>query len=155
MKLLIFLSLIAVSQVTHINYRTLTYEDFKGHGVLAALTTTEISLIDNGSGGRHRFYVECYFIPSESYINVKTPAILSHENLHFQVSHNFAHKLKEVIQRFQDCDSLTAIAIHSYYDQQMIAWQKEQQEYDSCTRHGIDTTAQRTWQLRIQNELKQ
>ena len=132
----------------------LKYSDFKGHGSTAALTTTEINLIEKQKGGRYTFEVECLFIPEESWINIRTTEVLQHEQGHLDISLSFAKDIQVITEKFQHCDSLTAIAMRSYYDKQMIAWRKEQQEYDSCTRHGIDTTAQRTWQLRINQELK-
>lgn len=144
----------AFNQIANVSYRELQYSDFKGHGTSAAHTVTNIDLIESETDGRHRFYIQCYLVPSESWINVKTPAVLLHEQYHFTISAAYAHHLKEISYRFQDCDSLTAIAMHNHYNQQMDAWKKEQQDYDDATNHGIDTAAQKTWQLRIDKEFK-
>jgi hypothetical protein len=136
-------------------FRELTMADFKGHGEGAAYSVTNIDLIDKMDNGKYTFYVDCYFSPLESWINVKTPYVLAHENLHFKISYLYAEQMRSVLPQFQGCDSLTYLTVKAYYDHLIVEWRNEQQEYDASTQHGLDTAAQSRWNTLILNRLKQ
>lgn len=155
MKSLLIAILILLHQPTEVPYKQLTFADFKGKGEGAGYTTTGIDLHEEHIDGRYRIFVSCYFVPEESWLNLRTAEVLLHEQKHFDITRAFANRMEEILPQFQGCDSLTYMTVKAYYDHLITEWHNEQSEYDDTSKHGTDTAQQTRWNNLIAEQLKQ
>ncbi len=131
MKTLLLLFFLPVG--SHISYRELTWNDFRGRpsGPHAAMThcgiyvhTTEVNDVVV------KQWAEAYFDTQKSWTRTKSPVALLHEQGHFAISKIYAAQLKTGM----NADSLLAV------------YQNVQVEYDEQTEHGINNEMQKQWQ---------
>jgi len=151
---LLIATLFLVSWKT-IPFKTLAYSDFKGHGSTAANTASCIDLSYEESGGRYTFSVSCYFVPQESWINVKTPEVLAHENTHWKISILYARQVQRICNTFKNCDSIRAEQVRAMYDKIITEWQTTQAKFDEETAHSVNRQSELEWESKINNQLKQ
>lgn len=102
-----------------------------------------------------RFSVHTYFYPKKSWVDSlrKTPALLKHEQLHFDISELYARKLLKALKEYV---AMRNIRVDLREIHQEIEAERKflQNQYDKETRHGTDNPAQLQWEKTIQNELK-
>lgn len=154
MKSLLIAILILLHQPIEVPYKQLTFADFKGKGEGAAYTVTEINLSEEHSAGRYKIFVNCYFLPEESWINLMTPYVLKHEQGHLDESELFTLWMRKYFEQFQGCDSLTYLVVKSYYNYMIDKWRHKQEEYDKETYNGQDTAMQTNWNRYFEYNLK-
>lgn len=140
--------------------RPLTWADFQGQPkygeVEAALTSADLL-----SGAQCRDYtfsatVTPTFDPATSWVrNAKTapPALLRHEQLHFDLTEVFARRLRQKLSTVKfDCEKLQPAfnrLTQAVYDQ----WSDEENRYDIDTNHGLNAPKQAAWDQKIQQQL--
>lgn len=154
MRTLIIATLFLISWKT-VPFRTLTFSDFKGHGNTAALTTSCIDLNYEETNGRYTFSVSCYFVPQESWINVRTPEVLAHENTHWKITTLYGRQIELICNTFRNCDSVRAEQVRSMYDKIITEWQATQAKFDDETAHSENRQSELEWDSKINNQLKQ
>jgi hypothetical protein len=143
------------------NIDRLTWEDFTGPpndtSISTASCATSIYFKYRFTEyGRIVFYIYSYFLKNDSWVksNEKSSWILSHENLHFDITEIFARKLRKEVSSFsfskdriyQQSDSILEIIIEELSVFQSL--------YDSETSHSKNYKAQDIWNEKINNLLK-
>jgi hypothetical protein len=149
MKLLLVLALISFipPKEKYIDYRKLTYDDFKGtgDGKWAALSSTGIlwEVRCNGLNKPCDFRVRSYFDPSKSFMSVKNEKVLRHEQAHFDITELYTRIINE------------AVAANGYkrsfeiHDSLIVEWNKYQALYDKETDHSRNDSMQLVWENKI------
>ena len=97
------------------------------------------------------FEVNCYFDRSESWVKneKRTPQLLGHEQIHFDIAEYFARKLRKEFSEhsyttlnFQTkSESIFAIIYKDYANYQA--------QYDALTKHGSNHDAQAVWAKKV------
>jgi hypothetical protein len=129
--------------------RKLTWDDYKGNAVLkresvAATTSCRLGLrIDP-----QKIYVTNEFICHQSSVKPteRTPALLAHEQLHFDLCEVYARMLRKELANTNTVPKEAFIRLHKLYIDR-------QQLYDDETNHGLDPQAQAKWADAIPREL--
>ena len=99
--------------------------------------------------------VDAHFYPNKSwYIKDKgDDHILSHEQLHFDITELYARKFREQLKRLKVNQNLKKQLnrLHMAINE---ALNETQQRYDAQSNHSINTEMQKQWESFIANELK-
>ena len=131
--------------------RKLTFGDFKGTAPpatpWAATTNSMIHFSYESDGSRiTRVNVSASFIPEKSWIKKRLPEVLSHEQLHFDITEIFARKFyQEVIQ----VKSATRNELSSLFKKANSDCDRFQQQYDDETDHGTNEVMQAKWKEKV------
>lgn len=142
----------------------LTWSDFKGTpdpaSPFAANTSSGISygwsMKGSAAGKEYTYEVTSFFIPGKSWVKGGSASanLLSHEQLHFDITELFARKLRKALTEF-DFDNardlkadLQALYKHAEKERALM-----QQKFDVETRHSMNAAAQLEWQKLIKEEL--
>ena len=144
--------------------RPLALADFLGHppyaDPLAALSSTDIR-----AGAACRDYVfsgsvQATFDPNASWLRdpkTATPALLRHEQLHFDLTEVYARMLRQKLVAFQakaNCEKLQP-AFDNLTKPMYTIWNREQNRYDAETNHGLNAVRQAYWEKQTQLRLEQ
>ena len=142
--------------------RRLTWDDFKGpvppSAVPAATTASGISYKYSANLLHHEveldFTVEAHFYPNESWYkpDVCDDLILSHEQLHFDISELFARKMRLKLRRTSFTQDVKA-EIRKIYKETLKELSDFQDQYDWETNFSRNTEAQLEWNARIAEAL--
>ena len=142
--------------------RKLTWQDFRGKPMKtawAAATTAsgisyEYSGVEKKGGYELQFKVLAHFYPEKSWYQPKLcdELVLSHEQLHFDISELFARKMrKEMAEtRFTGNAKAEVKAINKKILQQMSTFQSR---YDHETNYSRDREKQFAWNNKIKEAL--
>lgn len=77
-----------------------------------------------------------------------TPALLRHEQLHFNLTQIYAKKLEDRFSKFVFTENFDEEALN-IFNEIMDVLEKEQNLYDSDTRHSLNKTKQEEWDKKI------
>ncbi|MEM7485436.1 MAG: DUF922 domain-containing protein [Bacteroidota bacterium] len=142
--------------------KRLTWADFKGKippaAVPAATTASGISYKYSANLIHHEveldFEVNAYFYPNESWYKpeVCDDIILSHEQLHFDISELFARKMRDKLQRTSFSDNVKA-EIRRIYKEILKELKDFQELYDWETNFSRNTKKQLEWNNKIAKAL--
>lgn len=117
--------------------------------------------------GEYSFDVHAQFIPAYSTVNPKnqTPALLAHEQLHFDIWQKHAadlkKKLADIFKEKCKCNMLAADrkaltdAIDAAYGAAVKDAEAENKKYDDETKHGTKEKEQQQWAEKIAKDLGQ
>jgi hypothetical protein len=99
-------------------------------------------------------HVKAIFFKSKSFMKDEAPYILNHEQIHFDITEIYARKLRKLISEkdFKKVKDVVEV-INKMSDKVIDEWQKEQNNYDDDTQHGINSAKQQVWNEKIQNQL--
>jgi hypothetical protein len=130
--------------------RKLTWEDYKGTRApdqdtnIAATTSCRFGLLANPAGT-----VTNEFICHQSSVRPgqKKPALLAHEQLHFDLCEVFARRLRK------ELTEQTSLDINDAFIQTYKLYKERQWLYDQETNHGLEPLAQERWQHAVTEEL--
>ena len=143
--------------------RPLTLADFLAHAPagepLAALSSTDIR-----AGAACRDYVfsgtvKATFDPTTSWLRdakKATPALLRHEQLHFDITEAYARLMRQKLVAFAakaDCNKLQP-AFNNVTKAVYAAWDNEQNRYDIETNHGLNAVRQAAWEKQTAAKLE-
>ncbi|HEX8327012.1 MAG TPA: DUF922 domain-containing protein [Hymenobacter sp.] len=144
--------------------RPLTIADFQGRpgpsDRLAALTSAEIKA---GAACRDFVFsgtVQATFDPKTSWFRNPTtasPALLKHEQMHFDITEVYARLLRQKLVVFQakaNCNKLQP-AFDNLTKGVYTEWSREQNRYDAETNHGLNAAKQDYWEKQTQIKLTQ
>ena len=144
--------------------RPLTLADFQGRPGpaerLAALTSADIRA---GAACKDFVFtgtVQATFDPNTSWVRdakTATPALLRHEQLHFDLTEVYARLLRQKLVVFQakaDCLKLQP-AFNNLTKGVYAEWGREQNRYDQETNHGLNAARQAYWEKQTQVRLAQ
>ncbi len=140
--------------------RPLTWADFQGRPRLgereAALTSADLRSDAQCQNFVFSANVRPLFDPATSWVRdakSATPALLRHEQLHFDLTEVYARRLRQKLQAANlDCQKLQPAfgrLTQAVYDQ----WSSEENRYDIDTNHGLNTPKQALWDKQIQQQL--
>lgn len=157
------LGLISFSQEIEESYawdanRKLTWNDFKGvvppDSAPAATTASGISYKYSANLLHHEvqldFEVNAFFYPNESWYKPKVcnDLILSHEQLHFDISELFARKMRKRLNETSFSDNVKA-EIRSIYKETL----KELSDFQDCYDWETNFSRNRVQQLRWNEQI--
>ncbi len=140
--------------------RPLTVSDFKGRPrpteAHAALTSANIntgaSCRDNVFNGTAR----ASFDPATSWVRDParlTPALLRHEQLHFDITEVYARRLRQQLAALKvPCDKL-GTTFDQVTKAAYTAWQQAEEAYDLDTSHGLRQEQQAKWEAQVHEQL--
>lgn len=142
--------------------RKLSWEDFKKIGQDEGLGFDAVSHcgILAQSGRMHalssgKVFVSAVFYTNNSWVNPqsKTPELLAHEQLHFDLSELYARKMRKAFSE-ADLNGQNVIVlgefIHQKYSKELMG---RQELYDEETNHSKDIDAQKKWNKMVKQEL--
>ena len=137
--------------------RKLKWEDFRGtvdttNSKVVASTFSEIEVVKSYfKNGLPKYIVESHFIKSKSWTNSSDDYVLSHEQLHFDISELFKRKIAKSF------DSLNAKKIKDYkvYSNTYINFCEKSNRYQDLYDSQVyfDSIKQKQWIEKISNEL--
>ena len=149
--------------------RKLTWNDFQGNishdktheGINvykeneedAARSRVAIALYFQCQGSKANHTIRAEFEKNNSwyYAKHKTEAVLSHEQLHFDITELYARKLRTKLSALSNpCDKA---AVGKVYQANEDAFGKFSDQYDIETSHGVNKQKQSEWEIRVQNLL--
>ena len=143
--------------------KKLTWNDFKGvvppDAVPAATTASGISYKYSANLLHHEvqldFEVNAFFYPNESWYKpaVCNDLILSHEQLHFDISELFARKMRKRLTETSFSDNVKA-EIRSIYKETLKELSDFQDRYDWETSFSRNREQQLRWNAQIAEALK-
>lgn len=139
----------------------LSWNDFKGTPkAMRAVAMTNSGIYfkyGQQSEGILNFTIVGTFDKKHSWVQIKgrTDEVLRHEQLHFDITELHARMLRRYFseQPFAAKKNLSGI-INRHYKEQMQALNRMQNKYDSETKHGTRSDAQRKWEERIHRDLE-
>jgi len=117
------------------------------------LTVSNIELIENDTDGTSTFRVDAYFLAEESYINLRTLAVLQHEQGHLDITEVYARRMTAFLRQHPKCNTQDKAVVDAYYDRLIEDWQAEEILYDKETDHCRDKEQQVAWLTKIAGEL--
>lgn len=82
----------------------------------------------------------------------KSPALLKHEQLHFDIAELYARKIKEAFYHFRYSKNFRN-EIEQLFSQKKAEYHLVQMKYDDETNHSLNKQRQREWENFIANEL--
>jgi hypothetical protein len=128
--------------------RLLKYEDFQAPVpstlIRAAMTTSGIFFHYQSRDNKViSFQVHAEFYPDKSWMKVKTPDVLSHEQNHFNIMEVYARKLYVQAKAGLGYDSPQQF--NQLFNHINVESQHMQDEYDNETVHGTLPVPQRQW----------
>lgn len=138
------------------NHR-LSWSDFKGRPDrrtdMDALTESGISF--SWSCDARGFHQDTYsmFVPEKSWVKTKTPDLLKHEQLHFDITELHARKIRKYFGELRNPCRLGQNGINSAAERFIRASTKMQNLYDRETGHSEIEDEQRRWELYVESEL--
>jgi len=162
MKVIILITLLFnFGYPERVEYRKLTWEDFKGKpdakevsaGFIANVQCQWI-LTDSIENGECYPYLECGIEEHRSWTTTNNPYVLSHEQLHVTISALIGNRLKDALVKKRGIPESMKNEIWKLYDDWWKIERSIQDQYDAETSHGRKTTEQARWEKYINEQLK-
>lgn len=150
--------------------RKLTWDDFKGAppsdtmSIYGAATTSTITIDYVCNDTILVYLIRAWFSKNKSWVREKgkTPEILRHEQLHFDITELYARKIRKSHKMFLDAvKGYKKIDCDKFEIQLQIGTMIKQMEeyehrvYDLMTLHGLAEQAQADYEREIQNRLNE
>ncbi|WP_207430050.1 DUF922 domain-containing protein [Sabulibacter ruber] len=139
--------------------KRLSWDDFAGtpapNNHHHALTSTNMEMKVKCENNQLKFKVEAVFNPKESWTRNKSSAmLLAHEQLHFDLTELHARMLRKRLAELPNPCSRGAADLNKYASEAFNNWHKEQDLYDTESRHGLDKEKQMDWIASVEIRLK-
>jgi hypothetical protein len=141
----------------------LKWSDFKAepqeNSPVAAITASGISYRFSAMDGGKKMEVDCsintFFYPESSWYRPELASqnILSHEQLHFDISELFARKMRARVERFSFTSDVKA-EMNQIYEQILKELQSFQKRYDEETNFSRKVEKQIEWNNKIAQALQ-
>lgn len=143
----------------------LTWDDFKGvpdlENLFDANTNSGISyswsLRSSEKEIEFLYSVETYFYPDLSWAKPekRSVGLLSHEQLHFDITELHARKLRKAMKNYKlPVQEKVKSELRKMYRDVEFSRKQMQEQYDLETDHIQNPMAQRTWEIFISSELE-
>ncbi|PWV56998.1 DUF922 domain-containing protein [Chitinophaga sp. S165] len=142
--------------------RKLTWEDFKGkpdrhlESNVAARSSCRFGIrVDTSNASNVTVVVTNEFIRHQSSVRAerKTPALLAHEQLHFDLCEVYARTLRKQLANTQlSLHNANKVATDIFLEVYK-AYKERQWAYDEETHHGLEPALQQRWAQNIEKEL--
>ena len=145
--------------------RPLSWNDFRGNVPTspraAAITASGITYSFATSGTKDAmevdFKIDTFFYPTKSWYQpaVCDAIILSHEQLHFDISELFARKMKKRLEAETFTYDTVKSKVKSIYREILDELDDFQNRYDTETNFSRNLAKQEEWKLQIENALQE
>jgi predicted secreted Zn-dependent protease len=140
--------------------KRLSWDDFAGNPAPNnqhhALTSTNMEMKVKCENNQLKFKVDAVFNPKESWTRNKSSALLlAHEQLHFDLTELHARMLRKRLALLPNACTRGASDLNKYASEAFDNWHKEQDLYDSESRHGLDRGVQMDWIASVEERLKE
>ena len=142
--------------------RPLTVADFKGRPKPsqghAALTSANINTGAICRGNVFSGTAQASFDPATSWVREPatiTPALLRHEQLHFDIAEVYARRLRQQLGAIQVSCSQLGSTFDRISQAAYTAWQQAEDTYDRDTNHGLLRERQAQWEAKVRQELQE
>ena len=145
--------------------RPLSWNDFRGNVPTspraAAITASGITYSFATSGTKDAmevdFKIDTFFYPTKSWYQpaVCDAIILSHEQLHFDISELFARKMKKRLEAETFTSDTVKSKVKSIYREILDELNDFQNRYDTETNFSRNLAKQEEWKLQIENALQE
>jgi hypothetical protein len=142
--------------------RPLTVADFKGRPKPnqghAALTSANIN---TGAICRSNVFAgtaQASFDPASSWVrepSTITPALLRHEQLHFDIAEVYARRLRQQLASVHTTCSQLGTTFDRISQAAYTAWQQAEDTYDRDTNHGLQHERQAQWEAQVHQQLQE
>jgi hypothetical protein len=101
-----------------------------------------------------RYEVAALFLRYKSWVSDKSEALLAHEQLHFDIAELYARKIREKIRELSN-RNVNDIKIYNAAIQDLLEESNRvDKRYDTETLHGALIKKQKTWETKINAELR-
>ncbi len=139
------------------NNRRLSWDEFLGEPQrntdAVASTSTSLGLGYQVKNSTLTYQITCDFSKSKSWVLMKTPYILRHEQGHFDITEVYARKLNKALEEYslnlrtykQDINTIYTNIVH---EKEML-----QDQYDAESDHSRNKKSQMQWLTRIDKML--
>jgi hypothetical protein len=143
--------------------RKLSWDDFAGsyrpeHGDMAAAGTCCSIGFNAYLSPRGHIEVDIFntFNPSSSWVlhDQRNPALLAHEQGHFDICELYTRKLRERVSKLVVAASNFSEVYKRVYAELYKEYDAAQQRYEEETMHGLIEKKQLAWQMKIANDLR-
>lgn len=141
----------------------LSWPDFKGTppvgdraaAVTASGITYQFSTLESRNGVEIDFEVIAFYYPNKSWYRPEaaSPLILSHEQLHFDISEMYARKMRHILRTTRFTKNVKA-EIRTIYKQIIKELSAFQDRYDEETNFSRNREQQLLWNQKIAKALK-
>ena len=136
--------------------RKLTFADFKGavpdYSSWAATTQSNINFSYAEVNGKlSNVVVYASFTPEKSWMRKRLPEVLSHEQVHFDITELFARKFYHEVMSGV---SFSKEKLRDLFKSENSACDKFQQQYDDETEHGTKEEMQAKWKEKVSTMLQ-
>tara|TARA_R110002073_G_scaffold122928_1_gene266115 strand:+ start:3795 stop:4325 length:531 start_codon:yes stop_codon:yes gene_type:complete len=142
--------------------KKLAWSDFKDKpsniSNAAAITASGITYSFSAQGTKDKmeldFKVDTHFYPDKSWYKPKlaNPIILSHEQLHFDISEVYARKFRQILAKTKFTNNAKS-EVKAIYRNILRELNDYQNQYDSETNFSRDTVQQLIWNKKIKKAL--
>lgn len=141
--------------------RPLMLADFRGRPAPgqphAALTSSNINSGISCQGNVFTGTARASFDPATSWVRDPahlTPALLRHEQLHFDIAEVHARRLRQQLRTLRlPCSDALGPAFRKLSEAGYAAWQEAEDTYDRETNHGLLAAPQAAWEARVRQQL--
>jgi hypothetical protein len=100
------------------------------------------------------YEVTALFLRHKSWVSGKSEALLAHEQLHFDIAELYARKIRKKIQAMSSQGN-NDIKIYNAAIQELLEESDRlDKQYDTETLHGAMVRKQKTWETKINGELR-
>jgi hypothetical protein len=138
----------------------LEWKDFKAKekttsGFSVATSTCGFGLGSETKNGytSHKIYVRFYCDESWHNPNIKIPAVLAHEQLHFDICEIYGRKLCKELLKLKMSGKLNNEKAEEIYNNLKSAYNNYQDLYDLETDHSTNGKKQQEWNEKVKKEL--
>ncbi len=142
--------------------RPLTAADFTSRprpaDTHAARTSSTINTDINCQGDLAQGTAVARFEPNRSWIQDPahlTPALLRHEQLHFDLTEVYARRLRQQLAALRVPCARLGVRFKAVTQSLFAAWAKAEAEYDRDTNHGLRPDRQAAWETQTRAELNE
>lgn len=153
------------STIYYSKERPLTWNDFKGEpqlqGRSAAITVSGFGytagIYRSDEQNTIHIIVYCFFDKEKSWVKPdrKTPYVLNHEQLHFDISYLATMKFIKAVRETRFTDKNYKTLLPTLYDEGVKSMHQLQDEYDNETRNGLEPDIQEKWNARLAKAVRE
>lgn len=143
-----------------IAYRQLSWSDFQGsipadQPTAAALTATQMEIESTEDNGIFTYEVKATFLPSASFVRVRTEEVLRHEQTHFKIAYIASLRCMQELVLLQGKNWKAAKEVEAIYQRTCEERDRINNQFDLETNHSINRVAEEEWERNISKQLKQ
>ncbi|HRN80095.1 MAG TPA: hypothetical protein PKY29_04130 [Ferruginibacter sp.] len=155
----------AASTIYYSKDKPLTWNDFKGvpqlQGRSAAITVSGFGytagIYRSDDQNTIHIKVYCFFDKEKSWVKPdrKTPYVLNHEQLHFDISYLATMEFVKAVRETRFTDKNYKSLLPALYEKGVQSMHAMQDEYDNETRNGLEPDVQEKWNARLEKAVSE